>query len=125
MSSVTSKPTLYVVDDFIDRVMHNPVLNAPRTSRIALERRQAEARFTAVFYLSDPYLPLQLPSIAVGAGEDTRDHALTGDGKFLVVPNRLDNSVSVIDVAARVVRTFSTVAKPNRVATFGEGIGPS
>ena len=39
MSSVTSKPTLYdrlggvysiaaVVDDFIDRVMHNPVLNA-------------------------------------------------------------------------------------------------
>ena len=39
MSSVTSKPTLYdrlggvysiaaVVDNFIDRVMHNPVLNA-------------------------------------------------------------------------------------------------
>ena len=39
MSSETSKPTLYerlggvypiaaVVDDFIDRVMHNPVLNA-------------------------------------------------------------------------------------------------
>ena len=39
MSSVTTKPTLYdrlggvysiaaVVDDFIDRVMHNPVLNA-------------------------------------------------------------------------------------------------
>jgi hypothetical protein len=39
MSSMTSKPTLYdrlggvysiaaVVDDFIDRVMHNPVLNA-------------------------------------------------------------------------------------------------
>ena len=52
MSSVTSKPTLYdhlggvysiaaVVDDFIDRVMHNPVLNAPRTSRIAFERRRA------------------------------------------------------------------------------------
>jgi hemoglobin len=39
MSSTTGKPTLYerlggvysiaaVVDDFIDRVMHNPVLNA-------------------------------------------------------------------------------------------------
>jgi YVTN family beta-propeller protein len=87
---------------------------------------EAEARFTAVFDVSDPYRPLQLPSIAVGAGDDTRDHALTGDGKLLVVPNRLDNSVSVIDVAARqVVRTFSTVAKPHRVATFGEGIGPS
>jgi YVTN family beta-propeller protein len=84
---------------------------------------EVDSRFTAVFDMSDPYRPVQLSSVAVGAGEDTRDHALTGDGKLLVVPNRLDKSVSVIDVGSRqVVRTISTVDKPHRVATFGEGI---
>jgi YVTN family beta-propeller protein len=86
----------------------------------------AESRFVAVFDLSDPHRPVQLPSIPVGAGNDTRDHALTGDGKVLLVPNRLDNSVSVIDTASRqVVRTIATVTKPFRVVTFSEGIGPS
>jgi YVTN family beta-propeller protein len=86
----------------------------------------AESRFVAVFDLSDPYRPIQLPSIAVGAGNDTRDHALTGDGKLLLVPNSLDNSVSVIDTGLRqVVRTITTVPKPVRVVTFSEGIGPS
>jgi YVTN family beta-propeller protein len=86
----------------------------------------AESRFVAVFDLSDPYRPAQLPSIPVGAGNDTRDHALTGDGKLLLVPNSLDNSVSVIDVGSRqVVRTVPTVTKPFRVVTFSEGIGPS
>ena len=86
----------------------------------------AESRFVAVFDLSDPYRPIQLPSIPVGAGNDTRDHALTGDGKLLLVPNSLDNSVSVIDVGSRqVVRTVTTVTKPFRVVTFSEGIGPS
>ena len=86
----------------------------------------AESRFVAVFDLSDPYRPIQLPSIPVGAGNDTRDHALTGDGKLLLVPNSLDNSVSVIDVGSRqVVRTVPTVTKPFRVVTFSEGIGPS
>jgi YVTN family beta-propeller protein len=86
----------------------------------------AESRFVAVFDLSDPYRPVQLPSIPVGAGNDTRDHALTGDGKLLLVPNSLDNSVSVIDVGSRqVVRTIPTVTKPFRVVTFAEGIGAS
>ena len=86
----------------------------------------AESRFVAVFDLSDPYRPIQLPSIPVGAGNDTRDHALTGDGKLLLVPNSLDNSVSVIDVGSRqVARTIPTVTKPFRVVTFSEGIGPS
>jgi YVTN family beta-propeller protein len=86
----------------------------------------AESRFVAVFDLSDPYRPIQLPSIPVGAGNDTRDHALTGDGKLLLVPNSLDNSVSVIDVGSRqVVRTVPTVTKPFRVVTFSEGIGAS
>jgi YVTN family beta-propeller protein len=86
----------------------------------------AESRFVAVFDLSDPYKPVQLDSIPVGAGNDTRDHALTGDGKLLLVPNSLDNSVSVIDTALRqVVRTMPTVTKPFRVVTFSEGTGPS
>src|SRR6266478_6382022 len=86
----------------------------------------AESRFVAVFDLSDPYRPLQLPSIPVGAGNDTREHALTGDGKLLLVPNSLDNSFSVIDTSLRqVVRTIATVTRPFRVVTFSEGIGPS
>jgi YVTN family beta-propeller protein len=86
----------------------------------------AESRFVAVFDLSDPYRPVQLPSIPIGAGNDTREHALTGDGKLLLVTNSLDNSVSVIDVGSRqVARTIPTVTKPFRVVTFAEGIGPS
>jgi YVTN family beta-propeller protein len=86
----------------------------------------AESRFVAVFDLSDPHRPIQLPSIPVGAGNDTREHALTGDGKLLLVTNSLDNSVSVIDVASRqVARTMPTVTRPFRVVTFSEGIGPS
>jgi YVTN family beta-propeller protein len=86
----------------------------------------AESRFVAVFDLSDPYRPVQLPSIPVGAGNDTRDHALTGDGALLLVPNSLENTVSVIDIGSRqVVRTIPTVTRPFRVVTFSEGIGPS
>jgi len=86
----------------------------------------AESRFVAVFDLTDPYRPIQLPSIAVGAGNDTREHALTGDGKLLLVTNTLDNSVSVIDVASRqVVRTMATVSRPFRVVTFSADTGPS
>jgi YVTN family beta-propeller protein len=86
----------------------------------------AESRFVAVFDVSDPYRPIQLPSIPVGAGNDTREHALTGDGKLLLVPNSLDNSVSVIDIGSRqVVRTIATLTKPFRVVTFSEEIGPS
>jgi YVTN family beta-propeller protein len=86
----------------------------------------AESRFVAVFDLSDPHRPIQLPSIPVGAGNDTREHALTGDGKLLLVTNSLDNSVSVIDVASRqVLRTIPTVTKPYRVVTFSEATGPS
>jgi YVTN family beta-propeller protein len=86
----------------------------------------AESRVVAVFDLSDPYRPVQLPSIPVGAGNGTRDHALTGDGKLLLVPNSLDNSVSVIDIGSRqVVRTIPTATKPSRVVTFSDAIGTS
>jgi YVTN family beta-propeller protein len=86
----------------------------------------SESRFVAVFDLTDPYRPVQLPSIPVGAGNDTRDHALTGDGTLLLVPNSLEDSVSVIDVRLRqAVRTIPTVTRPFRVVTFSEGVGPS
>src|SRR6266516_6288965 len=86
----------------------------------------AESRFVAVFDVSDPYRPVQLPSIAVGAGNDTRVHAFTGDGKLLLVTNSLDNSVSVIDIASRqVARTIATVTRPFRVVTFSEAVGAS
>jgi YVTN family beta-propeller protein len=86
----------------------------------------AESRFVAVFDLSDPHRPIQRASIRVGAGNDTREHALTADGKLLLVTNSLENSVSVIDVASRqVLQTIPTVTKPFRVVTFSEEIGPS
>jgi YVTN family beta-propeller protein len=86
----------------------------------------AESRFVAVFDVADPYRPIQLPSIPVGAGNDTREHALTGDGTQLLVPNSLDNSVSVIDTGSRqVVRTIPTVTRPFRVVTFSEALWPS
>jgi len=75
---------------------------------------------------SRSYRPIQLPSIPVGAGNDTREHALTGDGTQLLVPNSLENSVSVIDVGSRqVIRTIPTVERPFRVVTFSEALGPS
>ena len=86
----------------------------------------AESRFVALFDVSDPHRPLQLASIPVGAGNDTREHALTGDGKLLLVTNSLDNSISIIDVGSRqVMRTIPTVTRPFRVVTFSDGIGPS
>jgi DNA-binding beta-propeller fold protein YncE len=87
---------------------------------------KAEARFTAVFDVSNPARPQQLASIPVGGGSATRDHALTGDGKLLVVPNAVENSVTVIDVADRkALRTFASVGGANRVVTYGAGAGPS
>jgi hypothetical protein len=86
---------------------------------------EVDSRFTVVFDMSDPYRPVQLSSVAVGAGEDTRDHALTGDGKLLVVPNRLDKSVSVIDVgsrqlSARFRRSTSPIELPLSEREFAE-----
>lgn len=74
----------------------------------------------AVVDVSAPAEPRQLPSIRVGAHNGHRDNALTGDGRFLIVPSNLDGMVQVIDTTARaVVRHFPVVAQPNRVAVFG------
>lgn len=79
----------------------------------------------AVVDVSAPAQPRQLPSIRVGAHNGHRDNALTGDGRFLIVPSNVDNTVHVIDTATRaVVRHFPVVSQPNRVAVFGRS-GPS
>jgi YVTN family beta-propeller protein len=50
---------------------------------------------------------------------------MTGDGRSLLVPNALDDTVSVVDVVGRrVVSTFPTIAGPYRLGTFGPE-GPS
>ncbi|MBL6459261.1 hypothetical protein JMJ55_28470 [Belnapia sp. T6] len=93
-------------------------LPAPRGTAV-------ESRWLAVFDVSDPRRPAQLPSIAVGAGNAGRDQAMTGDGRLLLVPNALDDTVSVVDVAGRrVAATFQTVPGPYRLGTFGPE-GPS
>ena len=85
----------------------------------------AESTMTAVFDISNPRRPVQLPSIPVGRGSGARENALSGDGRLLLTPDTLDNSVSVIGVAERrVVGRFATVAAPGRLVTFGPE-GPS
>jgi hypothetical protein len=51
---------------------------------------------------------------------------LTGDGKYLVVPNAIDSTVTIVDVASRTpVRTFPSVTNAWLAATFNYTIGPS
>jgi hypothetical protein len=87
--------------------------------------QRAESRMTAVFDITNPRRPVQLPSIAVGRGSGARENALSGDGSLLLTTDLLDDTVSVIGVAERrVVARFATVPAPSRVATFGPE-GPS
>ena len=84
------------------------------------------SQHVAAFDVATPAEPRQLPSIRVGAHNGHRDLALTGDGRFLIVPDNIDNTVSVIDTLTRaVLRTIPVVATPTRLATFGEATGPS
>jgi len=70
-----------------------------------------------VFDVSDPYRPVQLASVPVGGGDASRSVVLTGDGKFLVVPNALDSTVTVVDVASRTpVRTFDSITNARLAA---------
>jgi hypothetical protein len=85
----------------------------------------ARSRKLAMFDLSDPANPRQLPSLDVGASNGHRDYAITGDGRFLLVPANRDNVVTVVDMTERrVVRTIAVAEEPNRVASFGAA-GPS
>jgi YVTN family beta-propeller protein len=86
----------------------------------------ARSAAVAVFDLAVPAQPRQLPSISVGEHGGHRDVALTGDGRFLLVPANVANTVSVIDTAtAEVVRTIAVPPGVNRLAAFSTGSGPS
>ncbi len=86
---------------------------------------EARSRKLVIFDVSDPATPRQLPSLDVGAANGHRDYAITGDGRYLLVPANRDHSVAVVDmVERRVTRTLKVAEEPNRVASFG-GAGPS
>jgi DNA-binding beta-propeller fold protein YncE len=88
--------------------------------------KPSEGRFLAVFDVSDPYRPVQLASVPVGGGDASRSVVMTGDGKFLVVPNAMDSTVTIVDVASRTaVRTFASVPNARLAATFSHTAGPS
>jgi YVTN family beta-propeller protein len=73
-----------------------------------------------------PSSPAQRGSITVGQGTSHRADALSGDGKYVFVVNNLSGSVTQIDVATRsVVKTITTMATPQTIATWGtaEGAG--
>lgn len=89
-------------------------------------RDPGEAKFISVFDISNPARPVQQASIPVGNHNANRHAVLTGDGKFLMIPNGQDNTISVIDTAKReVVRTIATVEKPGAIVTFSDRAGPS
>jgi hypothetical protein len=86
---------------------------------------EARSRKLVMFDVSDPANPRQLPSLEVGAANGHRDYAITGDGRYLLVPSNRDHSVAVVDmVERRVARTIKVADEPNRVASFGSA-GPS
>jgi DNA-binding beta-propeller fold protein YncE len=88
--------------------------------------KPSEGRFLAVFDVSDPYRPVQLASVPVGGGDASRSIVLTGDGKYLVVPNALDSTVTIVDVVSRTpVRTFASVPNARLAATFNHTAAPS
>lgn len=76
--------------------------------------------------VSDPANPRQLASIAIGSSFGSHGETLTGDGKYLIVANNKDGSVSLIDVASGPVsRTIATGNAGKTLATFGTIEGPS
>jgi len=76
--------------------------------------------------ISSPGAPVQLPSIQVGTSMGQRGTAVSADGKFLFVADRVDNTVTQIDVETlTVARTLPVKEAPLQVATYGTAEGPS
>ncbi len=73
-----------------------------------------------IFDLSDPVQPAPAGSIGVGAAP--WHPALSADGRRLYVPNKADNSVSVIDTEARVVET--TIRGRGLAQPHGSALSP-
>ncbi|MEO5726652.1 MAG: hypothetical protein ABI134_30745 [Byssovorax sp.] len=86
----------------------------------------ARVRQEMVLDLTNPAMPVQLPSIQVGQSTGERGTAMTGDGKLLFVADAVDGTVTQIDVASRKVTGKLTVkAMPLMISTFGTLEGPS
>jgi DNA-binding beta-propeller fold protein YncE len=74
---------------------------------------------------SDPAHPKQQASLAIGASFGSHGETMTGDGKFLIVANNKDASVSLIDVAAGTVAKTLPIGNAGKtLATFGSAEGP-
>ncbi|MDB5047422.1 MAG: hypothetical protein JWO30_493 [Fibrobacteres bacterium] len=79
-----------------------------------------------VLDVSDPARPKQLASISIGSSNGSHGETMTGDGKWIIVANNKDASVSIIDVAtATVSRTMPIDNAGKTMATFGTAEGPS
>ena len=86
----------------------------------------ARVRQHVIVDISSPAAPVQLPSVQVGTSMGQRGSAVSADGKFLFVADRLDNTVTQIDVATlSVVRAIPVKEAPLQVATYGTVEGPS
>jgi len=86
----------------------------------------ARVSMQLVLDVSDPGNPRQLASIAIGSSFGSHGETLTGDGKYLIVANNKDATVSVIDVAAGTVAHTLAIGNAGKtMATFGSVEGPS
>lgn len=75
--------------------------------------------------VSDPENPKQLASIAIGKSFGSHGETLSGDGKWLIVANNKDATVSVIDIAAgKVAKTITINNAGKTMATWGSKEGP-
>jgi hypothetical protein len=79
-----------------------------------------------VLDVSDPANPKQLASITIGNSFGSHGETMTGDGKYLLVANNKDATVSQIEVATgTVVKTIATNNAGKTLATYGSVEGPS
>jgi YVTN family beta-propeller protein len=100
-----------------DRAYINVAASADSNSRVEKQ---------LVLDVSDPADPKQLESVSIGSSYGSHGETLSGDGKFLIVANNKDASVSVIDAAtAKVVKTLDVGNAGKTMATFGTAEGPS
>lgn len=76
--------------------------------------------------LSNPAMPAQMKGIPVGQSTNQRGSAITGDGLVLYVADSVDGTVTAVDTKTlEVIKTYTVMANPLQVATFGTMEGPS
>jgi YVTN family beta-propeller protein len=85
-----------------------------------------EATKHLVVDLTDPANPVQSGALDIGRSRSHHDDILTGDGKWTLVTNNLENTVTVIDAAlGTVAKTMTVTQGPATIATWHEHEGPS